>query len=301
MQILLKFVRNTLKIGGKYVILHVKSENMKKALVILSCAMILLSSCAAEFNRVYKSTDYDYKYEYAKQLFATHKFSQAITLLQELVQIKKGTDDGEECLYMLGMAQYNSRDYESAAMTFRKYHSSYPRGLYAEQASFYIGQALYESTPEPRLDQTPTVGAITAYQQFLDYYPASPLRARAQERLFELQDKLVMKEFLSAQLYYNLGGYFGNCNYGGSNYEACIITAQNALKTYPYSRLREDFSVLIMKSKFELAENSAEERRLERYRDAEDECYGFLNEYPDSKEAATAQRYIKKCKRVVGD
>jgi outer membrane protein assembly factor BamD len=274
---------------------------MKKSVIMLICALALFSSCVGEFTRVCKSTDYDYKYEYAKQLFATRKFNQAIILLQEVVQMKKGSEQAEECLFLLGMAHYNNADFESAAATFRKYHQSYPRGIFAEQASFYVGQSLCESTPEPRLDQTPTLGAISAYQQFLDYYPDSPRRSEAQARLFELQDNLVMKEYLSAQLYYNLGGYFGNCTNGGSNYEACIITAQNALKNYPYSPLREKFSVLIMKSKFELAENSAEEKRLDRYRDAEDECYGFLNEYPESEEAKRAESYIKKCKKVTND
>ena len=107
---------------------------------------------------------------------------------------------------------------------------------------------------------------------------------------------------LSAQLYYNLGGYFGNVNSGNeSNYISSIITAQNALKTYPYSRWREDFSLIIMKSKFQLAENSSEDKRLERYRDAEDECYGFINEYPDSKDKALAEKYIAKCKKIIRD
>ena len=269
---------------------------MKKNLFILVCALALMSSCATEFNRVYKSGDYDYKYEFAKQCFAEGKFTQAISLLQELVTIQKGTDNAQECLYMLAMAEYCDRDYESASATFRKYYSSYPKGLYAEQASFYIGQSLYESTPEPRLDQSPTVGAINAYQQFLDFYPDSKLRSTAQHRLFELQDKLVMKEYLSAKLYYNLGGYFLNCLGGGSNYEACIVTSQNALNAYPYSNMRESFAALIMKSKFKLAEQSVEEKRLDRYRDAEVECYGFLNEYPDSKERETAEKYIAKCK-----
>ena len=111
-----------------------------------------------------------------------------------------------------------------------------------------------------------------------------------------------MKEYLSAKLYYNLGGYFGNINANNeSNYTSCIITAQNALKTYPFTKLREEFSVLIMKGKFQLAENSSEEKRLDRYRDAEDECYGFLNEFPDSKEKDTAERYIDKCKKITKD
>lgn len=275
---------------------------MKKSIIILSCAALLMCSCASEFNSIYKHGDSEQKYEFAKAAFASGKYNQAISLLEELVTIKKGTDEAQECLYMLAMAQYCNLDYEAAAETFKKYGSSYPRGIYAESAAFYVGQSLYQSAPEPRLDQSPTNGAITAYQQFIDLYPDSKLRAQAQERLYELHDKLVQKEYLSAELYYNLGGYFGNINSNDeSNYNAAIITAQNCLKTYPYCSLREQLMVLIMKSKYELAQNSSEEKRLERYRDAEDECYGFLNEFPDSKNAALAEKYITKCKKVIKD
>lgn len=272
---------------------------MKKSNILALCIAALFSSCASEFNKVYKTADNDYKYEYAKQCFAMGKFQQASSLLQDVVMLQKGRDNAQESLYLLGMSQYCNKDFESASATFKKYYSSYPKGTFAEQASFYVGQSLFRGAPEPRLDQTPTIGAINAYQQFLDLFPDSELRPLAQERMFILQDNLVQKEYLSAQLYYNLGGYFGNINANTeSNYEACIITAQNALKTYPYSKIREKFSVLIMKSKFYLAENSSEERRLERYRDAEDECYGFLNEYPESKECETAEKFITKCKKV---
>ena len=276
-------------------------REMKKYVISLAILATLLTSCASEFNRVYKTTDNDYKYEFAKECFARGKFTQAITLLQELVTIQKGTDNAQECLYMLAMAEYCDRDYESASETFKKYYQTYPKGIYAEQAAFYIGQSLYQSTPEPRLDQTATVNAISAYQDFLDFFPDSQLKAKASSRMFELTDKLVLKEYLSAKLYYNLGDYFGNCTNGGSNFEACIVTSENALKTYPFTTMREEFAVLIMKSKYELARQSVEDKKIERYRDAEDECYGFINEYPESVERKTAERYIKKCKEITKD
>ena len=276
-------------------------REMKKYVISLAILATLLTSCASEFNRVYKTTDNDYKYECAKECFARGKFTQAITLLQELVTIQKGTDNAQECLYMLAMAEYCDRDYESASETFKKYYQTYPKGIYAEQAAFYIGQSLYQSTPEPRLDQTATVNAISAYQDFLDFFPESQLKAKASSRMFELTDKLVLKEYLSAKLYYNLGDYFGNCTNGGSNFEACIVTSENALKTYPFTTMREEFAVLIMKSKYELARQSVEDKKIERYRDAEDECYGFINEYPESVERKTAERYIKKCKEITKD
>ena len=274
---------------------------MKKYVISLAALTLLFSSCASEFNRVYKTTDNDYKYEFAKECFARGKFNQAITLLQELVTIQKGTDNAQECLYMLAMAEYCDRDYESASLTFKKYYQTYPKGIFAEQAAFYIGQSLFQSTPEPRLDQTSTVNAISAYQDFLDFFPESQLKDKAQSRMFDLTDKLVLKEYLSAKLYYNLGDYFGNCLDGGSNYEACIVTSENALKTYPFTKMREEFAVLIMKSKFELARQSVEEKKVERYREAEDECYGFINEYPESQERKTAEKYIRRCKEITKD
>ena len=274
---------------------------MRKFFPIIIVSAMLLTGCANEFNQVYKTSDYSYKYEYAKECFMKGKYTRAVTLLQDLVTLQKGTDNAQESLYMLAMAQYLGKDYESAATTFKKYYSSYPKGVYAEMAQYYIGQSLYMSTPEPRLDQSQTVAAISAFQDYLDLFPDAKYKETAQNRLFALQDKLVQKEFYSAQLYYDLGQYFGNCTNGGNNYEACIITAQNALKDYPYTSMREKFALLIMKSKYELAQQSIEEKKFERFQDAEDECYGFINEYPDSKDKATAEKFISKCKNYIKD
>ena len=290
---MLKIVLNTLYFLRKCVLLHVKIRNMKKTIVILTGMLLLFGSCASEFNKVYRSPDNDYKYEYAKQLFATKKFNQAIVLLEEVVQLKKGSDQAEECLFMLAMAQYNNSDYEGAAATFRKYHQSYPRGIFAEQASFFVGQSLYESTPEPRLDQSPTIGAINAYQEFLDYYPESKRRQEAQSRLFELQDKLVLKELQNATLYYNLGNYMGN------NYESAVITAQNAIKSYPYSKYKEDLEMLVLRARFKEASESVEEKKQERFRTVIDEYYSFVNDYPESKMRKEADNIFKIANKFV--
>ena len=271
----------------------------KKILFFSISTALLLSSCANEFNNVYKSNDWTFRYEFAKEKFAQHKFTQASTLFGDMINVMKGTDNAEECLFLYGLSAFNDKDYESAADIFKKYYATYPKGDYAEQASFLVGESLYNCSPEPRLDQSETYSAMRAYQDFMDIYPLSSKKETAQNRLYELQDKLVEKELHSAKLYYNLGTYFGNCTSGGNNYEACIVTSQNVLKDYPYTPLREDFATLIMKSKYQLAASSVEAKRMERYQDAEDECYGFINEYPESKERALAEKYIAKCKKVI--
>ena len=269
---------------------------MKKLTLIATCVALLMTSCVNEYNQITKSGDYTLKYEYAKQCYAQGKYSRAVPLLQEVVTMKKGSTEGEECLYMLAMAEFGMKDYETASEYFKKYFSSYPKGRYAENAKYYVGESLFQNAPEPRLDQSTTMTAIAAFQEYLDIFPDAHLKSQATSRLYALQDLLVEKEYKSARLYFDLGTYFGNCTNGGNNYEACIVTAQNALKDYPYSNRREEFASLGMKSKYELAKMSVESKQLERYQDAEDECYGFINEYPDSKERSLAEKYIEKCK-----
>lgn len=269
---------------------------MKKNIFIVAllAAALGLTSCG-EYNKLLKSTDYEYKYEAAKSYFAKGQYNRAATLLNELIAILKGTDKAEESLYMLGMCYYNEQDYQTAAQTFIEYYQVYPRGTYTELSRFHAGKALFLDTPEPRLDQSSTYKAIDELQMFMEYYPQSAKHQEAQQMIFELQDKLVMKEYLSAKLYYNLGNYMGN------NYQSCVITAQNALKDYPYTNLREDLSILILRAKYELAVYSVEERKQERYREAVDEYYAFKNEFPESKYLKEAERIFSKSQAELGE
>lgn len=260
---------------------------------------VALSSCGS-YNKLYKSADYDYKYEAAKQYYVEGQYSKAATLLDDLITVMKGTDKAEESLFMQALSQYKLGDYSTASNYFTTYYNSYPKGLYTETARYLSGKALYLDTPDPRLDQTSSMKAITELQNYLDYYPDAKNKEEVQNLIFTLQDQLVEKEYMSAKLYYNLGNYIGNCNANNeSNYESCVITAQNALKDYPYAKRREDLSFLIVEAKYELARNSVESKQADRYRDAIDEYHGFKNEFPESKYMKEADKMYKEASAKV--
>lgn len=266
----------------------------------LLCAMMLLGACT-EYSAVLKSNDYEYRYEAAKALYADGHYRQASELFSLLLIPLKGTSYGEESLYMLGESNLKAKDYESAAMYFKKYYQTYPKGHYMELARFNSGYSLYKQTPDIRLDQSSTMQAINEYQSFLDYCPNTSLKEQAQIIIYDMQDKLVKKEYMAAKLYYDLGTYTINSFYGGNNYEACVVTAQNALKDYPYASagLREDLSILILKAKYHLARQSVEEKRLERFRDTIDEYYAFQNDYPESQYMKEANSIFSYSEKVV--
>lgn len=274
------------------------TKNIIKGFLFLF--FLTLTSCR-ELSYVQKTTDYEYRYEYAKASFMEGKYSRASELFGSVLAVLKGTSYGEECLYLLAKSTFLHKDYESAASYFQKYYQSYPRGIYVEQARYFSGYSLYMQTPDVRLDQKATRDAITEFQTFLDAYPNTSLREHTQEILYMLQDKLVEKEYLAAKLYFDLGNYRNNCAYGGSNYEACVVTAQNALKDYPFARpeRREEISILILRSKYELARQSVVEKHVERFRDTIDEYYAFVNDYPESKYLAEANSIFKEAEKFV--
>ena len=273
---------------------------MKKYMMLGLLSAGLLSSCG-EYNKVLKSTDYEYKYEAAKSYFAKGQNSRAATILEELISILKGTVNGEESLYMLAMTYYNQGDFVTASHYFNTYYTTYPRGTYTELARFFCGKALYLDTPEPRLDQSSTYKAINELQMFMEYFPASSRKQLAQDMIFELQDKLVEKEFLSAKLYYDLGSYSGNASYSstGNNYVAAIVTAQNVLNDYPYTKLREELMMLILRARYYMAKESVIEKKEERMREAVDEYYAFINEFPESKYLKEAESIHKDASKYV--
>lgn len=254
--------------------------------------MLLLCSCG-EYTKVLKSRDANYKFEYAKRAYEQKKYAQAYTLLNEVYTPLRGTQHGEEALFLLAMSYYESKDYLNSGVFFKTYYGRYPKGKYAELARFYSGYGYYLDSPDAQLDQTQTVKAIEELQGFLDNYPKSDRVTIAQNAIFEMQDKLTLKELQNAQLYYNLGNFMGN------NYEAAIITSQNALKNYPYSKYKEDFEMLILKSKYQVARQSIAERQEDRYREVVDEYFSFINNYPDSKNRKEAENIYNMSRRHI--
>ena len=267
-------------------------KNLNLIVALLSAA--ILSGCG-EYNKVLKSTDYNYKYEYAKRAFEEGKYTQAYTILEDIVTVFKGTDKAEESLFLLGMSYYENKDYLSSGSYFRTYYQHYPKGKYAELARFYCGYGYYLDSPETQLDQTGTVKAIEELQNFLEFFPKSDKVSIAQNAIFELQDKLVKKELENATLYYNLGNFMGN------NYESAVIVAKNALKDYPYSKYKEQLELLILKSRFQEANQSTDEKKVDRFRVVIDEYYSFINDFPESDNRNEADNIFKIASKHVKD
>ncbi len=257
-------------------------------------ALSVLTGCGG-YNKILKASDYGTKYSLAKNLYVEGRFTTCSSVLEECVVMLHGTSQGEESMFLLASCYFNLADYLSASQYFQNCFTRYPNSLYSESSLFMTGKSLFRDMPDPRLDATSTNNAISALQRFVETYPQSQYRAEAEEMIFDMYDRLAEKEKRTAELYYNMGLYMGN------NYRASIIVAQNALKDYPYTKYREDLSALILRAKFQMAQESVISKKDERYRDAIDEYYAFQNEFPESKYLREAERIFRISTRNIND
>lgn len=85
----------------------------------------------------------------------------------------------------------------------------------------------------------------------------------------------------------------------GNNYESCVIVARNAIKNYPYSKYKEDLEMLILKSRYQEADQSVEEKKSDRFRDVIDEYYSFTNNWPESRYRREADNILKIAQKYV--
>ena len=265
---------------------------MKKTPFFLVILVLTLFSCS-NYQKLLKSDDAELKYTKAVEYFNKGDFMRASTLFDAIATYYKGTDRSETVLNYMAKSYMGQKDYFSASEYYKTYVKTYPKGKYVIESKYMIGYCYYLDSPDPRLDQTSTYSAIAAFQEFLDVYPESDKVPDANRLLEELTNKLAYKAYLNANLYYNLGNYLGN------NYESAVISAQNALKKYPSTKYREELLMLILNSKYEQAMQSVDEKKVERYRNAIDEYYNYINEFPNGKFRKQADRILNESKKIV--
>jgi outer membrane protein assembly factor BamD len=261
--------------------------------------VVLLFSACGEYNKILKNPDWQVRYAYAKKYYNEGKFGRSVTLLEDIVSLTKGTADAEESLYLLAQSYYGMKDYTTASQYFTTYYKTYPKGEYTELARYYSAYGLYLDSPDPRLDQSQTYEAIRQFQEFLDYFPQSEKKDDVHNILFELQEKLAQKELMAVRLYYNLGNYVVGYPFPGGNYLSCVITAQNALRNYPYSKFREEFMFYSIRARYDMAQESVDEKKNLRYRDVVDDYYTYMNDFPDGKYVKQVQKIFENSKNHI--
>ncbi|OGX80896.1 outer membrane protein assembly factor BamD [Hymenobacter lapidarius] len=247
-------------------------------LLFLLVSSLVLGACSNNYQRLLKSTDVNKKYEAAIAYYEKGDFFRAGTLLEDLIPLLKGRPEAEKAQFYFANTNYKQRNYVLSTFYFKQFVDTYPNSAYAEEASFLNSKSLFLDSPGFELDQTNTVSALEAIQDFLNRYPESKFRAETENMSQELQKKLENKAFESARLYFQL-------RYN----QAAVVALTNFQQQYPASAFAEQAAYLRLNAQYAWAQESVESKQRERYLEAVAFYQQYIDGFPQSKNLKSAQ------------
>lgn len=253
---------------------------MKQAGIILF-SVIMLAGCS-NFSKVMKSNDVDYKYNKAVEYFTKKKYNLSQQLFENIFPFLKGRKEFEDAFYMFAYCYYYQQDYFNAENLFRQFSEVFPKSTRVVEMDYMRAYTYYMQSPKVELEQTNTIKAIAMLDQFIKQHPDTEKAKEAAELIIKCRNKLEQKEYKVAELYYHMG-----------QYRAAATSFTAVLNNYPESLRADDYKLMVIKSYYQYAGLSVQEKKEERYEQVVNECNDFSDKYPESKLLKEADRYLQ--------
>ena len=252
----------------------------RSPLLFIATIAVLISTSCSPFDKVKKSSDVNLKLTKANEYYDKKKYQHANELYHDLLPILRGTRNYEQLFYRYSYTFYYQKDYPTAALYFKNFTSFFPNSKDAEECEFMHALCLVKMAPKSNLDQTNTIKSMEALQAFINTHPDSKRLTEANQYIDESRKKLETKEAAAARLYYNIG-----------QYKAASIAYKEVINQYPESPNSDFYQYMIVRSLYEYARISVEEKQAERFVNAVTAYQDLKTTYPSSKFVKEGEHY----------
>lgn len=261
-------------------------------LLAIVCCFGLLVSCSS-FNKLQKTGTDDQKYKAALQYYEKKDWYHAGLLFEELIPVLKGSTESEMAQFYYAYTQFRQQQYLLSSTLFKKFYETFARSEHAQEAMYMYAYSLYKDAPDYNLDQSNTLTATSALQDFINNYPDSQYRDDATKMILDLRQKLERKAYEKAKLYYKTSGF------NIASYKSSVISINNFQRDFPDSQYNEELAFLKVDAEYSLAKNSLETKQKERYQETMNYYQGFVDRYPSSKYLKQAEKMFESSQKEI--
>jgi len=172
---------------------------------IFFTAMAIFVSCSSTASR--RDIDYNEEFENGKIALGKKKYINAQDHFNTVVIGASHTELGDDALYYLGESFFYSKEYLMAISEYDRLIRKMPFSPFIEKARYRICESYLTLSPKYFNDQTYSEKALEKLQEFIDDYPSSSERQKAEIDIKELRNKLSEKAFESGVLYMKMEEY----------------------------------------------------------------------------------------------
>jgi outer membrane protein assembly factor BamD len=251
---------------------------MVKQYFLVFLVVCLLGSCG-RFQRLIKNEDWKVRYNAAIEYYEQKQdYYRAGVLLEDLIPILRGTPEAEKAQFYWAYCYFKQQQYETSASYFKSFHDTYNRSQFAEEALFMHSYSQYMASPAINLDQANTFTAIDAFQDFINRYPNTSYAKQSNALILDLRAKLELKAYTSARFYQKV-----------ERYKSAVIAYENFQKDFPDSKFQEEVAFRRLEAQYDLARNSYDFKKKERFNQTIDYYQFLIDKYPSSTFTRTAE------------
>ncbi|MBV19731.1 MAG: outer membrane protein assembly factor BamD [Cytophagia bacterium] len=248
-----------------------------KTSILISLSFLIIS--CSEYRKVLKTEGYEKKLKAATEYYENEEYFKASTLFNDIRPLVKGSEESEIVDFYFANTLYKLKQFDKSAKYFKGFIELFSRSEKVIEAEYLYAISLYKTSPNSNLDQSSTVDAISAVQNFINKYPYSEYSMEANNIIDELQVKLETKNFENAKQYYKT-----------RNYKSAIIAIKNFENDFPDSSFNEEGGYLKILSQYLISINSFENLQEERFKVTIDFYLDFIDKYPKSSFQSEAEK-----------
>lgn len=239
------------------------------------------NSKSKSMSKILKNADPAYKLRIAEQYFVKKKYNKAQMIYEDILPYYKTGKEFEDIYYKYAYCAYYQEDFMNAENLFKSYLEIFPNSTKSEEIDYMRAYSFYKQSPKAELDQTNTIKAMGMMQTFINTHPGSARIKEANDLIDICRAKLELKDFKSAQLYYDIG-----------QFRAAGVAFTTLMNTYPESLKSDEYKIMVIRAYYKFAELSVEEKKVERFNQVIAECNEFSDRFPESKLKKEAEDYL---------
>ena len=222
-------------------------------LLLVSTAIFI--SCSTTSSR--SDIDYDSEFESGKIALGKKKYIKAQDHFNTVVIGASHTELGDDALFYLGESFFYSKEYLMAIAEYDRLIRKMPFSPFIEKARYKICEAYLTLSPKYFNDQTYSEKALEKLQEFIDDYPNSDERQKAELDIKQLRNKLSEKAYQSGVLYMKM-----------EEYKAALLAFKQVIELYYDTDFIElahlkTIACYIEKNEFETASNYYANNRIQ--------------------------------------
>lgn len=171
-------------------------------IIYISAIALFLTGCGSKKNNELEPVDV--RFERGMEYFQKKKYSKSIIEFKFVTFNAPASEIGDDAQFYLAEAHFYSKEYILAISEYERLVRIHPESPLVDESQYKRALCFDILSPKSYHDQENTIKALDAYQEYIEEWPQSENKEKAEGRLDKLRFKLAKKVYDAGMQYRKL-------------------------------------------------------------------------------------------------